>query len=343
MKVLVVGDPYMPVSAYAEALADLDDKVDLSTTQIDEATSPPPVTESERGLREYAGDPAAVARAVAGHDVLVVHGAPVSAEVLDAAPLRLVCCARGGPVNVDVAAATRRGIPVVNTPGKNAEAVAELTIAFALMLIRGVPRASRHLLDGGGLAESVFEGREFFGAEAPSLTLGLVGLGHVGLEVAWRARALGFTVLGYDPVPPADDRVELVTMDTLLARSDIISVHARLTASNGRMLARAEFDRMRRGAYFINTAREGLVDETALREALERGHLGGTALDVLERTPGRHPLLGLPNVFVTPHIGGATNQTLARGAQRAVAAVSDLLAGRVPANVVNPQVLQGTR
>jgi D-3-phosphoglycerate dehydrogenase len=193
------------------------------------------------------------------------------------------------------------------------------------------------------LAESVFEGREFFGAEAPSLTLGLVGLGHVGLEVAWRARALGFTVLGYDPVPPADDRVELVTMDTLLARSDIISVHARLTASNGRMLARAEFDRMRRGAYFINTAREGLVDETALREALERGHLGGTALDVLERTPGRHPLLGLPNVFVTPHIGGATNQTLARGAQRAVAAVSDLLAGRVPANVVNPQVLQGTR
>ena len=143
MKVLVVGDPYMPVSAYAEALADLDDKVDLSTTQIDEATSPPPVTESERGLREYAGDPAAVARAVAGHDVLVVHGAPVSAEVLDAAPLRLVCCARGGPVNVDVAAATRRGIPVVNTPGKNAEAVAELTIAFALMLIRGVPRASQ--------------------------------------------------------------------------------------------------------------------------------------------------------------------------------------------------------
>lgn len=343
MKVLVVGDPYMPVSAYARALAGLDGLVDLSTMQIDEAAGAPPVTESERGLREYAGDPAAVARAVAGHDVLVVHGAPVSAEVLGAAPLRLVCCARGGPVNVDVAAATRLGIPVVNTPGKNAEAVAELAIAFALLLIRAVPQASRHLLEGGGFAESVFEGREFFGAEAPSLTMGLVGLGHVGREVAGRARALGFTVLGYDPVRPAHADVELVSMDELLTRSDIISLHARLTPENGRMFARDRFARMRRGSYFINTAREGLVDEDALRQALERGHLRGAALDVLERTPGRHPLLGLPNVFVTPHIGGATAETLARGAQRAVAAVTDLLAGRVPANVVNPQVLQGTR
>jgi D-3-phosphoglycerate dehydrogenase len=244
---------------------------------------------------------------------------------------------------VDVAAATRRGIPVVNTPGKNAEAVAELTIAFALLLIRAVPRASRHLLEGGGFAESVFEGREFFGAEAPSLTLGLVGVGHVGREVARRARALGFTVLGYDPVPPADDSVELVELGTLLSRSDIISVHARLTAANGRMFSRDLFARMRPGAYFINTAREGLVDEAALQQALERGHLGGAALDVLERTPGRHPLLGRPDVFVTPHIGGATAETLARGAERAVAAVADLLAGRVPANVVNPQVLQGAR
>ena len=142
------------------------------------------------------GDPWDVAQAVAGHEVLIVHGAPVSSEVLEAAPLRLVCCARGGPVNVDVAAATERGIPVVNTPGKNAEAVAELTIAFALLLIRGIPRASRHLLDGGGFAESVFEGREFFGREAPSLTMGLVGLGHVGREVAARAGALGFSVVG---------------------------------------------------------------------------------------------------------------------------------------------------
>jgi len=343
LRVLVVGDPYMPVSAYAEALAGLD-RAEVSTMQIDEITCAPPVTESERRLREYVGDPAQMVRAVAGHDVLVVHGAAVSAEVLGAAPLRLVCCARGGPVNVDVAAATDRGIPVVNTPGKNAEAVAELTIAFALLLIRAVPRASRHLLDGGGFAESVFEGREYFGREAPSLTMGLVGLGHVGREVARRARALGFTVLGYDP-QSADGTpsAELVSLDALLARSDIVSLHARLTPENRRMFSRDRFAQMRPGAYFINTAREGLVDEPALREALEHGILGGAALDVLERTPGRHPLLGLPNVLVTPHIGGATAETLTRGAHRAVTAVAELLAGRVPANVVNPQVLQGAR
>jgi D-3-phosphoglycerate dehydrogenase len=343
LRVLVVGDPYMPVSAYTSALAGLNGQVELTTMQIAEVTCAPPVTESERGLREYVGDPAEVARAVAGHDVLVVHGAAVSAEVLGAAPLRLVCCARGGPVNVDVTAATDRGIPVVNTPGKNAEAVAELTIAFALLLIRAVPRASRHLLDGGGFAESVFEGREFFGREAPSLTMGLVGLGHVGREVAWRARALGFTLVGYDPQPPsaAVPGVDLVSLDTLLARSDIVSLHARLTPENWRMFSSDRFARMRPGSYFINTARESLVDEPALRQALELGILGGAALDVLERpTPGdRHPLLGMPNVFVTPHIGGATSETLARGAQRAVTAVTELLAGRVPANVVNPQVL----
>src|SRR5437660_1015900 len=150
LRVLVIGDPYMPVSAYAESLAGLDGAVMVTAMQIEDIGSAPPRTESERSLREYAGDPAEVARAAAGQEVLIVHGAPVSSEALDAGPLRLVCCARGGPVNVDVAAATDRGIPVVNTPGKNAEAVAELTIAFALLLPRAVPRASRYLLRRGG-------------------------------------------------------------------------------------------------------------------------------------------------------------------------------------------------
>lgn len=342
VRVLVIGDPYLPLSAYAEPLARLGDEVAVTSMQIEGVAFAPPQTESEQRLREYVGDPADIVRAVAGHDVLIVHGAPVSSEVLDAARLRLVCCARGGPVNVDVAAATDRGIPVVNTPGKNAEAVAELTIAFALLLIRMVPRASSDLLQRGAFAESVFEGSEYFGQEAASVTLGLVGLGRVGREVAARARALGFTVLAYDPLVTEDaDGVGLVPLDTLLARSDVVSLHARATPENRHMFSRAEFARMRPGTCFINTARESLVDEDALTAALADGTLSGAALDVLERPAQgtRHPLLGRPNVVVTPHIGGATAETLGRGARRAVAAVASLLAGRVPADVVNPQVL----
>ncbi len=343
VRVLVIGDPYMPASVYAPFLASLGDRIAVDSMQITGIASTPPRTESERRLREYIGDPADVARAAAGHEVLIVHGAPVSAEVLDAAPLRLVCCARGGPVNVDVAAATDRGIRVVNTPGKNAAAVAELTIAFALLLIRTVPRASRSLAERGSLPESVFGGEEFFGREAASVTLGLVGLGRVGREVAVRARALGFSLLAHDPLLPdaAVDGVDMVPLEALLERSDIVSVHARATPENRHMFSHAEFARMRPGAWFINTARESLVDEQALQAALDQGRLGGAGLDVLERPPAgtRHPLLAAPNVLVTPHIGGATTETLARGAQRAVAAVASLLAGRVPDDVMNPQVL----
>ena len=340
IRILAVGDPFMPASAFSRALAALGDAVTVTEFQIAAATAPPPRTESELLIREYAGDPAGLAAAVAGHDILVVHGAPVTAEVLGAAPLRLVCCARGGPVNVDIAAATERGIPVTNSPGKNARAVAELTLAFALMLIRGVPASARYLLDGGTLADSTYEGGKFIGGEAASMTLGLVGLGHVGRDVAVRATALGFTVLAHDPAPPGvvPAGVSLVGFDDLLARSDIVSVHARASTDNRHLFGSAAFARMPRGSYFINTARESLVDEDALRGALATGLLAGAALDVAERPAGgsRHPLLDLPNVIITPHIGGASRETLRRGAEMAAAAVAKLLAGEEPDFLVNP-------
>jgi D-3-phosphoglycerate dehydrogenase / 2-oxoglutarate reductase len=332
----------MPVSCFAEALASLGEAVTVTRMQIDRIDAEPPRTESERRLREYAGDPAEVARAAAGHDVLVVHGAPVSAETLEVPGLRLVCCARGGPVNVDVAAATRRGIPVANTPGKNAEAVADLTIAFALMLIRGVPRAHQYLADRGTLSDSVYDGREFFGREAAGTVLGLVGLGHVGRNVATRALALGFDVIAHDPVTPAivPDGVRLVGLDSLIADADIVSLHARATPANRHMFSAPVFARLKPGACFINTARESLVDEAALADAVRSGALAGAALDVMERPVdgAPHPLLGLPQVFITPHIGGATQETLDRGARQAAAAVAAVLAGRRPDAVVNPEV-----
>lgn len=343
VRVLVVGDAYMPASVFTRALAGLGAAVTVTELQIGSTGAAPPRTGSERALREYVGDPADLVAVVAGHEVLVVHGAPVTAEILDAAPLRLVCCARGGPVNVDVAAATARGIPVTNAPGRNAEAVAELTIAFALMLIRGVPASARYLVNGGRHADSVYEGREFIGGEAASMTLGLVGMGNVGIQVAVRARALGFTMLGYDPAPPGTipAGVAMVGFDELLSRSDIISVHARATPDNRHLFGDAAFARMPPGSFFINTARESLVDEDALARALASSALAGAALDVAERRPAgdRHPLLDLPNVIITPHIGGATHETLRRGAEMAAAAVGQLASGEMPDHLLNPEIL----
>jgi D-3-phosphoglycerate dehydrogenase len=175
------------------------------------------------------------------------------------------------------------------------------------------------------------------------MTLGLVGLGNVGREVAARGRALGFTMLGYDPAPPGaiPPDVTMVALDDLLSRSDLVSVHARATAGNRHMFGAAAFGRMPRGSFFINTARESLVDEDALAGALANGTLAGAALDVAEpRHAGdRHPLLDLPNVIVTPHIGGATRETLRRGAEMAAAAVASVLSGGAPDHVLNPEAL----
>jgi D-3-phosphoglycerate dehydrogenase / 2-oxoglutarate reductase len=323
VRVLVVGDSYMPAGVFATALGGLGDTVSVAELQIDSTEAAPPRTDSERALREYVGDPAALVAAVAGHDALLVHGAPVSAEVLDAAPLRLVCCARGGPVNIDVAAASRRGIPVTNAPGRNAQA--------------------GYLVDGGQLAENTYEGSGFIGAEAASMTLGLVGMGNVGREVAVRGRALGFTMLGYDPVSPATvpPGVTMVTLNDLLSHSGLISLHARATPDNRHLLSAAAVARMPRGAFVINTARESLVDEDALAGALASGILAGAALDVVERRPAgdRHPLLDLPNVIITPHIGGATRQTLHRGAEMTASAVARMASGDIPDHLVNPEVL----
>jgi D-3-phosphoglycerate dehydrogenase / 2-oxoglutarate reductase len=339
-RVLVVGDPYFEAADFRPGLSAVDGRVELSEHQIASTVPVPPRTASEAGLREYAGDPAEVTAAAAGHDVLVVHGAPVSAETLAVPGLRLVCCARGGPVNVDVAAATALGIGVCAAPGKNAEAVAELTIAFALLQLRAVVPASRALLAGWQPA-SVFDGRDYFGTEAATATLGLVGLGQVGRQVARRAAALGFTVLAHDPYaePTAFAGVQPVSMGELLARADIVSLHARGGAV---LMGPAEFTAMRPGAYFINTAREQLVDEPALLAAVRSGALAGAALDVVGSgvDGARNPLLELPQVLVTPHIGGATYETLRRGAAMAGEAILALLEDRVPPYLVNPAVLE---
>jgi D-3-phosphoglycerate dehydrogenase len=343
MKALVIGDSYYPAQVFADVFKDYPWADQVRYAEVDSDAPFSPATESEKRLRECIGTPADVI----GHlhsddDVLVMHGAPVPSEALDAAPgLKLICCARGGPVNLDLAAAQARGIQVTVTPGKNAEAVADLTLAFAVMLARHVPRAAAHVRAQGGLGESTYEGAAFFGNEVAGLTIGLVGYGAVARFFARLARPIGANLLAFDPFISAldcerDGVTKVDSLDDLLEASDIVSLHARATKDNQNLMGREQFARMKEGAGFINTARESLVDESALAEALRSGHVSGAALDVLRpaEIPGHHPLAELDRVVITPHIGGATWETLRRGALMAADEIGKFVAGSAPSHPV---------
>lgn len=340
MRILAVGDTYMAPRYFAEAFADLEPAHDVEIVQVDSARPFNPTTPSERKLREYQGSPAELVEWMTAVEILVVQGAPVTDRVLDASSkLRLVCCARGGPVNVDVDVVSARGLPLVNTPGKNADAVADLTLAFLVMLARRLPKAQRFLQEGNRV-EDTWEGARFLGNDLRRHVLGIIGYGQIGRRVAQRAVSFGMTVVAYDPLVAATDTDgvrQARTLDELLAASDFVSLHARATPQNQNLIDAAALSAMKPGACLVNTARETLVDEDALDAALASGQLAGAALDVLRSAPesGRHRLLRHENVVLTPHVGGATEETLLQGAEMIAAEIKRFAAGKPLVNVFN--------
>ena len=244
---------------------------------------------------------------VADIDAWAVRSATrVTRRLIAAAPrLRWVARAGAGLDNIDVAAAQERGIAVLNVPGANSVAVAELVFALLLGLARQIPEADASLRRGAW-EKSRFKGRELRGK-----TLGIVGLGRIGRAVAQRARGFEMICLGHDPLLSAADAraagVEPLPLDDLLARADILTLHVPATPETRGMIGAAQLARMPRGAVLVNAARGGLVDEEALHAALVSGALGGAALDVFaSEPPGASPLLALPNVVATPHLGAST-------------------------------------
>jgi D-3-phosphoglycerate dehydrogenase len=277
---------------------------------------------------------------IANADGLIVRSATkVTPELIEAAPkLRVVGRAGVGVDNIDVEAATHHGILVMNTPGGNAVSVAEHTFALMLAMARSVPQ-SNAAIHAGRWEKSGASGTELRGK-----TLGLVGLGRVGTEVARRARALEMTILAHDPyVTPAAAReleVELVTLDELLKRSDVISLHTSLSPATEKMFNAAAFAKMKRGARLINCARGELIDEAALADALKSGQLSGAAVDTFAQEPPKNsPLIGLANLIATPHIAGSTAEAQEEVGTAVAQQVRDYLADGVIRNAVNMPAL----
>ncbi|MCS6950169.1 MAG: phosphoglycerate dehydrogenase [bacterium] len=286
-------------------------------------------------------------RIIGEYDALVVRSeTKVTAEVIEAARrLRIIGRAGVGVDNIDVAAATQRGIIVVNSPEGNTIAAAEHTIALMMAMARNIPQADRSLRAGE------WKRSKFVGTEVYRKTLGIIGLGKIGREVARRAKGLGMNVVAYDPFTPTEvaERigVKLTDLNSLLAQSDFVTIHTPLNEQTRHLINAERIALMKDGARLINCARGGIVDEGALAEALRSGKLAGAAVDVFskEPPPPDNPLIALENCVVTPHLGASTEEAQVNVAVDVAEQIVSVLRGGPARSAVNlppidPEMLQ---
>lgn len=288
--------------------------------------------------------PGALAEACHDVDGLVACGVRVNEEVLrQATRLRVVANVAAGYDNIDVAACTRRGIVVTNTPGVVTEITADTAFALLLSAARRVTELDRYVREGRW---SHWEWGAMWGAEVNAKTLGLYGFGQIGQAMARRAQGFSMRVLYHtrQRVPQTLERelnARFVNRETLLRESDFLSLHVPLAADTHRIIGASELALMKPSAFLINTARGKVVDEEALVQALRARKIAGAGLDVFEHEPHPHPgLVTLPNVVLSPHIGSASAESRMRMAMRAVDNLLAALNGRTPPDVVNAEVFE---
>jgi D-3-phosphoglycerate dehydrogenase len=280
--------------------------------------------------------PAQLAEIIGAYQGLAVRSATkVTADILaKATNLKIVGRAGVGVDNIDVKTATERKVQVINTPSGNAIAAGELALAFMFALARKIAPATASMKRGE------WEKKKFSGIEITGKTLGVVGFGNIGRQVAERGVGLKMKVLAYDPVlapgSAAPGGVEIVSFDDLVGRADFITLHIPLTPDTKHLFNAATLGKMKKGSYLINAARGGVVDETALYEALKSGHLGGAALDVFEKEPcGPLPLFELDNVVASPHLGASTKEAQSKVAVELAEVFVDFFKTGKARNAVN--------
>ena len=287
-----------------------------------------PLTEEEEVL---------FAEKLNGAEGILLRPGYITASLLDLLPdLGVVAVHGAGVDQVDVAACTQRGVLVTNTPGANANAVAELTLGLILSLARRIPQAASRVG-----AERVWGEARHTGVELKGKTLGLIGIGQVGSRLTKIALVMGMKVLAHDPGLKNEEikarGARPTRYDTLLSRADFITLHAPLTPKTHHLIDRQAISKMKKGAFLVNAARGPLVDEAALARALKSGRIGGAALDVLEGEPPdpESAIFGAPNLILTPHMAGSTHECLEAIATWAGADIARVLSGKKPRYPVN--------
>jgi len=323
-------------------------KVYVTRQLFDEAIE---ILEEHADVEVYEGVDDAIPRELLLEKVADVEGLlpllteRIDAEVMDAAEgLKVISNYAVGYNNIDVAAATERGIYVTNTPGILTDTTADCAFALLMAVARRIPEADRHVKEGGWV--HAWGPRMFAGTDVHGKTLGIIGLGRIGSAIARRAKGFDMNVIYYDEHRRRDLERELgvryAPLKELLTDSDYVSLHVPLTASTRHMIGKRELTMMKETAFLINTSRGPVVDEDALYKALRDGDIAGAGLDVFEREPlsPDSPLKGLDNAVITPHIASASVETRTKMATTAAINLVSVLQGREPPNLVNPEVLK---
>ncbi|MFB2551964.1 2-hydroxyacid dehydrogenase [Ensifer soli] len=341
-KIAIIGDRFMLPEVFRDKVVEAcGDGLEIRLLEMpwpDEPMEHGYAVEGMDGLKEYMGRPDEIVAFIGDAEILITQLAPVSRGMLAQMPdLKLIAVSRGGPVNIDMAAAREAGVLVVNTPGRNASAVAEFTLGAILAETRLIRTGHEALRKGDWRGDLYRADRT--GRELSEMTVGVVGYGNIGTKVVRLLRAFGTKVLVHDPYVQlsAEDRnagVEHVSFDDLLARSDLVTLHPRVTEETKNMMNAEAFSKMKPGAVFVNTARGPLCDYEALHAALTDGRLSAAMLETfaVEPVPADWPLLQLPNVTLTPHIAGASVRTVTYAAEMAAEEVRRYLAGLPPVN-----------
>jgi D-3-phosphoglycerate dehydrogenase len=281
------------------------------------------------------------------YDIVIVEGDEIKEDIIEQTELKLIGSVRGSPNNISVQAATAKNIPIIAVPGRNTIAVAEHTIALMLAQARNIVATERFLKNDFFVDDFKDFGKMYMhlmGFELFGRTVGVIGLGQIGFEVAKRLQAFGVEILVLDPYANSDKIKEVdgksVELDELLKTSDIITIHCPSTDETRGMLGAKEFEKMKKTAILINTARASITDEYALRDALKNGVIAGAGLDVFSMEPvdSDNEFLEFDNVTVMPHMGGNTVETVQRQSNSIVTGILAFLKGEKPPNILNPEV-----
>ncbi len=286
-------------------------------------------------------DPGELFTNIGKYDAIVIRGrTKVRANIIEAGTnLKVIGRAGIGVDNVDVKVATEKGIPVVNAPSGSTFSVAELTIGHMISMARKISLADSSMKAGK------WEKKKFKGTEIHGKTLGFIGIGRIGWEVAVRCKAFGMDIVAYDPYLPKEHAAKLGgkmvdTVEEVYAEADIITIHTPLTPETKHMIGKKEFELMQNTAFIINCARGGIIDEDALYVALKDGQIAAAALDSYEKEPlDNSKLIELDNCFFTPHVGASTKEAQIKAGTIVAEQVLKVLAGERPDYIVNKQVL----